>query len=51
MKNNYKHQYIMTSERRHSDEIENVIYSNKELEVGDYIILDGLRWYVDEVII
>lgn len=48
----YKHEYIMSSERayRRNDEERNTIYSNKVLQVGDVIWLDGIRWFVDEVI-
>lgn len=49
---NFKHEYIITSERayRRSDEFENTFYSDKVYEVGDVIELDGLRWTVDKVV-
>lgn len=44
--------YIITSERasRRNDEYRNEFYSNKILNVGDTIVLDGLMWTVDEVV-
>lgn len=47
-----KHEYIMSSERcwRRSDEVENTVYSDKELKVGDCIVMDGLKWFVVEVV-
>ena len=44
--------YIITSERayRRNDEYRNELYSNKILNVGDTIVLDGLKWTVDEVV-
>lgn len=48
----FKHVYIITSERayRRNDEYRNELRSNKEYQVGDIIILDGLEWFVEEVI-
>ena len=44
--------YIITSVRayRRNDEYRNDFYSNRILNVGDTIILDGLEWTVDEVV-
>ncbi len=44
----FEHEYIMTSERayRRDDEYENHIYSDRELEVGDTMVMDGLVWFV-----
>ena len=44
--------YIITSERayRRNDEYRNDFYSNRILNVGDTIILDGLEWTVDEIV-
>ena len=55
MKNNttnYRAKYIISSERasRRSDEYRIEFYTNRILEVGDSIELDGLTWYVDEVV-
>lgn len=49
---NFKHAYIITSERayRRNDEYRNELRSNKEYQVGDTIILDGLAWVVEEVV-
>ena len=46
----YEHEYLITSERYRSDEIDNKFYSNKELGIGDTIVLDGLNWHVTDVI-
>lgn len=48
----YRAHYIITSERasRRNDEYRNDLYSNRILDVGDTIILDGLQWTVDEII-
>ena len=48
----FRAEYIITSERaaHRSDEYRNTLYSNKILNVGDTIILDGLTWTVDEVV-
>ena len=50
--NKYRAHYIITSERafRRNDEYRNDLYSNRILNVGDTIILDGLRWTVDEIV-
>ena len=47
-----KHEYMITSERalRRSDESENTFYSDSTYEVGDVIVLDGLRWTADKVV-
>lgn len=47
-----KHIYIITSERAHrrNDEYRNTLYSDQELVEGDTIELDGLVWFVEEVI-
>ena len=49
-KNMKANEYIITSERRRSDEIQNEFYSYNIYDVGDVIILDGIRWYIEEVI-
>ena len=48
----YRAHYIITSERadRRNDEYRNDLYSNRILNVGDTIVLDGLVWTVDEVV-
>ena len=47
-----KHIYIITSERanRRNDEYRNELYSDAEDTVGQMIELDGLAWFVEEVI-
>jgi len=49
---NYRAKYIISSERanRRNEEYRNELYSNRILEVGDSIELDGIIWYVDEVV-
>ena len=46
------HVYIISSERanRRNDEFQNELHTKRELEVGDVIQLDGLNWFVEEVI-
>ena len=48
----YKAKYIVSSERsnRRSDEDHVELYSDKILDVGDSFEMDGLTWYVDEVV-
>ena len=48
----YRAHYIITSERAQSrnDEYRNDLYSNRILNVGDTVILDGLVWVVDEIV-
>lgn len=48
----YRAHYIITSERasRRNDEYRNDLYSNRILNVGDVIILDGLEWTVEEIV-
>lgn len=48
----YRAHYIITSERanRRNDEYRNDLYSNRILNVGDTIYLDGLAWTVDEIV-
>ena len=48
----YRAKYIISSERanRRSDEYRNEFYTNQILDVGDSIELDGLTWYVDEIV-
>ena len=48
----YRAHYIITSERasRRNDEYRNDLFSNRILNVGDTIILDGLQWTVDEIV-
>lgn len=48
----YRAHYIITSARayRRNDEYRNDLYSNRILNVGDTIILDGLEWTVDEIV-
>lgn len=47
-----KNVYIMSSERayRRNDESRNMITTPLLLYVGDYITLDGIKWYVDEIV-
>ena len=49
---NFKHEYIITSERayRRNDEYRNTLYADRLYEVGDVIVMDGLRWTVEEVV-
>ena len=49
---NYRAKYIISSIRanRRSDEYRVEFYTNRILEAGDSIELDGLTWYVDEVV-
>lgn len=49
---NYRAIYIITSERayRRNDEYRNKLCSNKILNVGDTIVLDGLKWTVDAIV-
>ena len=48
----YRAHYIITSERaeRRNDEYRNDLYSNRILNVGDIVILDGLQWVVEEIV-
>lgn len=48
----YRATYIITSERadRRNDEYRNELHSNRILDVGDTITLDGLKWTVDEIV-
>jgi len=48
----FRAKYIISSERANtrSDEYRNELNSNKILNVGDNIVLDGLTWYVDEIV-
>ena len=48
----YHAHYIITSARaeRRNDEYRNDLFSNRILNVGDTIILDGLQWTVDEIV-
>lgn len=52
MNGKYRAKYIITSERANvrNDERRNELYTNRILDVGDTVILDGLTWYVDEVV-
>lgn len=45
-----KNEYLITSCRYHSDEINNGFYSNKIYSVGDTVVLDGLKWTITRVI-
>jgi len=42
--------YIISSERadRRNDEKDNLLISKKKYSVGDEIILDGLKWFVEK---
>lgn len=52
MKREFAHEYLITSDRafRRNDEYENLLRSNKVLEVGQRIYLDGLGWTVVKVL-
>lgn len=52
MHTEFSHIYIITSIRadRRADEYRNKLYSDKVLNVGDAIELDGLLWFVEEVV-
>lgn len=50
MKKEFKNRYLITSERFFSDETDVELRSNNEYKAGDIIILDGLRWYITEVL-
>ena len=47
-----KNVYIMSSERayRRNDESKNMITTPLLLNIGDYIELDGIKWYVEEIV-
>lgn len=47
-----RHVYIITSERAYerNDEWENELHTNRELSVGDTIVLDGLLWTVVDIV-
>lgn len=47
-----KHTYIISSIRanRRNDEYRNELYSDRELQVGEWIVLDGLEWMVEEIV-
>ena len=47
----FKYVYIISSERayRRNDEYRNELYSNEERKVGDTVVLDGLKWRVEEI--
>jgi hypothetical protein len=49
---NIKNVYIMSSERayRRNDESRNMITTPLLLDIGDSIELDGIKWYVDEIV-
>ncbi len=44
--------YLITSERayRRVDEIRNYFTSTNDYKVGDVIILDGIRWRIEEIL-
>lgn len=48
----YRAAYIVSSERasRRSDEDHVIIRTNRILDVGDSFEMDGLTWYVDEIL-
>ena len=47
---NYKFQYIISSIRNCSDE-QNIQYGSNDIYcVGDELIIDGIKWYVDEIV-
>jgi hypothetical protein len=50
MSKDFRFVYVITSERAayRSDERRNELFSNRTLEVGDTITLDGLEWTVEE---
>ena len=52
MMKEFSHEYLITSDRafRRNDEYENLMRSNKVLEVGQKIELDGLGWTVVKVL-
>lgn len=52
MRREFKHIYIISSERanRRNDEYRNELRSNREYSVGQAIELDGLTWFVEEVV-
>lgn len=48
----WKHEYIITSDRawKRNDEEGCPFFTNRELQVGDIIELEGHYWYVERVI-
>lgn len=43
-------EYIMTSERFFSDETDVTVWTNALLNVGDTYKMDGINWFVVEVV-
>lgn len=43
-------EYIMTSERFFSDETDVTVWTNAVLNVGDTYKMDGINWFVVEVV-
>lgn len=50
MKREFKFKYIITSERGCWDETDIELYTNAEYSVGQWIVLDGIKWIVLEVV-
>ena len=50
MKRNFKYVYVVSSERGCWDETNIELYTNAEYSVGQWIILDGIKWIVLEVV-
>ncbi len=46
------YRYIMSSSRAasRSDERKNIVTSSKRLDVGDSMVMDGILWFVDEIL-
>lgn len=46
------YQYIMSSARAasRSDERRNLVTTSKRLDVGDSMVMDGILWFVDEIL-
>ena len=44
--------YIISSTRanKRPDEYRNILYSEKEYQVGDIIPFDGLKWVVEDIV-
>ena len=46
------YRYIMSSARAasRSDERRNFVTTSKRLDVGDSMVMDGILWFVDEIL-
>ena len=46
------YRYVMSSARAasRSDERRNLVTTSKQLDVGESMVMDGILWFVDEII-